>query len=381
MPDLKNGIWDKPIITFCGSGGVGKTTVAAATALGLALKGRKVLVVTIDPARRLADSLGFVAEGNIESEIQLPESDTSGGSLHAMMLDTKRAADEIIEIFSPDPKTCQEILDNRIYKTMASSLAGSQEYIALGKLSELYLSQKYEQIVVDTAPTQYALDFFQTPTRMIDLMDMRVMRWFMSPISQIQRFGFKLFKKGTEAIFELLERVIGLDIIREVSAFLKLGENMFGDLRARAEKMNKILKDPNLSVFDIVCTPKIPSINESIYLYQRLIDLGMPFGAVVVNKVNQNWLAELAPEEIIHFLHASERFDRLEREQPELYHLIDTIALGLKVRSRVFEEEEQGLETLKTHIRQDTSVYQIPFFKRDVYDLEALAKVSAYLFE
>ncbi len=370
----------KRIIMFAGSGGVGKTTVSAATGLGLALRGHKVLVVTVDPARRLADSLGVQDVGNKEFKIDLSIFDNypNKGELHAMMMDTKRAADELIEKLL-SKELAEKILDNRIYRIISDSLAGTQEYVALGKLFDLYRNTDYEIIVVDTAPTRYALDFFEAPTRLVDLLDANIIKILMMPADLIAGSGAKMIHKGAVKLFDILEKTIGLSIIAEISSFIALGEEAFGGLRERARNMQGILSDPNISIFNIVAAPNQLSIKDSLYIYNRLIELSMPFGAFILNRVHPHFIRQYGDPRLLHLL--IRRLNELKKKQAldEEEKLVMEMIRGLQTTNAFAAYERKYIKELEVELRVEDEILQIPFFERDICDLTNLRRISEHL--
>src|SRR5919201_3339120 len=227
----------KRVCICAGSGGVGKTTSSAAIAAGMAARGGKVDVLTIDPAKRLADSLGLPELGNEERQVDpvlFSEAgvETEGGELWAMMLDAKATFDELVRRDAPDEETRDRILDNRIYQQLSAALAGAQEYMAMEKLFELYAEDRYDLLVLDTPPTRNALDFLDAPRRLTQFIEGRALQVFMRPTG----LGMKVFGRGASMMFGVLRRITGVDLLEDLAEFFQAFSGMVGGFRERARR-------------------------------------------------------------------------------------------------------------------------------------------------
>jgi len=390
------GLWelikDKKIILFVGSGGVGKTTVSAATALAAAVRGKKVLVVTIDPARRLANSMGLKELGNVETRIDItaisPESDPPAGELWAMMLDVKRALDELIIKYAPAEEIANRILSNIIYKAVSDSLAGTEEYVALGKLYELQKQGIYDLIVVDTAPTKHALDFFESPTRLMNLLDMSIIQWFIKPLDFVHKIGFKTFKRGTSYFIERVEKAIGLTFFTEVATFLQNFEGMFDALKERSRRINVVLKDPAQTVLGIVTTPEMGPIKTTHYLADKLVELEMPLQFLVFNRVHPLHSLNSTDKSALQDFISSEQdhaafllwleSQKLAFTQPaeDYYRVIQEI-----IRQALATSDTQTQNINHFGVRPDSlPSFTIPFFSTDISDIAGLKALSDHLY-
>jgi anion-transporting ArsA/GET3 family ATPase len=266
----------REICICAGAGGVGKTSTSAAVALGAAAQGRKVAVLTIDPAKRLANSLGLEKLGNEPRRVPRIE---GPGELWAMMLDAKRTFDDLVESYASDERTRDAVLSNRIYQELSSAVSGSQEYMAVEKLYELHVAGDYDLLVLDTPPTRNALDFLDAPERLNRFIDSRSLRFFLGST----RTGLKLVGRGSGILFSVLERVTGIDLLRELSEFFASFGDMSEGFRARAERVNELLGS-GAATFLLVTSPRRDAIDEAIYFHQRLRERDMPFGGAVVNR-------------------------------------------------------------------------------------------------
>lgn len=275
---------DKRICICTGSGGVGKTTTSAAVAVGLAARGQRVAVVTIDPARRLAESLGLKQLGNEPHLVEPAQFAGQGialrGELWAMMLDAKRTFDELIELLAPDVSTREAILANRIYQELSSAVAGSQEFTAVAKLYELDASGRFDAIVLDTPPSRNAMDFLDAPERLTGFLEGRALKVITAPTGAAGAIA----ARGSGLVFSALRRITGVDLLADLGAFFRVLGGVVGGFTERASEVGRLLRDP-ATTFLIVTTPEPTSVEEAIFLHRRLAQSGMPFGGLVVNRM------------------------------------------------------------------------------------------------
>jgi anion-transporting ArsA/GET3 family ATPase len=274
----------KRICICTGSGGVGKTTTAAAVAMGLAARGRRVAVVTIDPARRLAGSLGLEQLGNEPRLVDPAHFAGQGidlrGELWAMMLDAKRTFDELIDLLAPDVATREAILANRIYQELSSAVAGSQEFTAVTKLYELDASGRFDAIVLDTPPSRNAIDFLDAPERLTGFLEGRALRLIAAPTGAAAAIA----ARGSGVVFSALRRITGVDLLTDLGAFFRVLGGVVDGFAERASAVSRLLGDP-ATTFLIVTSPEPTSVEEAIFLRRRLSQAGMPFVGLVVNRV------------------------------------------------------------------------------------------------
>ncbi|MDQ1683399.1 MAG: hypothetical protein QOC82_136 [Frankiaceae bacterium] len=279
------------ILVCCGAGGVGKTTTAAALALRAAERGRKVCVLTIDPARRLAQSMGLTELDNTPRAVSGVDT-AAGGSLDAMMLDMKRTFDEIV-LTHAEPARAQQILANPFYVSLSSSFAGTQEYMAMEKLGQLKRERRWDLIVVDTPPSRSALDFLDAPQRLGRFLDGRMIRLLMAPAKAGGRAYMKVLSVGMSVFTNVLTKVLGAQALKDLSLFVASLETMFGGFRERAEQTYQLLKEPGTS-FVVVATPERDALREATYFVERLSAEQMPLAAVVLNRVHRSAAPELS---------------------------------------------------------------------------------------
>ncbi|MEM1348779.1 MAG: ArsA-related P-loop ATPase, partial [Myxococcota bacterium] len=283
----------RDIVVCVGSGGVGKTTTSAVIGLQAALMGRKVLVLTIDPARRLANSLGVDRLGNEPKQIPLDQFHDIGldaeGELWAMMLDMKQSFDRLVNKYAPSAEAKHRILRNKLYQYFSTSLAGTQEYAAAERLYELYTDGDYDLVVLDTPPTSHALDFLEAPTRLVDAINNRALQWLYKPSSFHSRSGFGLMSVGVNYVIKTLSRFTGSDLLDELGVFLEAFSTLFDGFNTRAQKVRELLTS-DVTTFAVVTAPNLANIDEAIYFHDKLGEDEVRVGAFVVNRVHPSWV-------------------------------------------------------------------------------------------
>jgi anion-transporting ArsA/GET3 family ATPase len=291
--DLDGLLDSASIIVCCGAGGVGKTTTSASLALRAAERGRRVCVLTIDPARRLAQSMGLTELDNTPRAVAGVD-EKSGGSLDAMMLDMKRTFDDIVLAHS-DPQRAKQILANPFYVSLSSSFAGTQEYMAMEKLGQLKKDGSWDLIVVDTPPSRSALDFLDAPQRLGRFLDGRMIRLLLAPAKAGGRGVMKVFTAGLSVFTSVLTRIIGAQALKDLSLFVSSLETMFGGFRERAEQTYQLLKEPG-TAFVVVAVPERDALREAAYFVERLAEERMPLALLALNRVHTSGAPQLSVE-------------------------------------------------------------------------------------
>ncbi|AKZ57129.1 Arsenical pump-driving ATPase [Streptomyces ambofaciens ATCC 23877] len=281
------------IVVCCGSGGVGKTTTAAALGLRAAERGRKVVVLTIDPARRLAQSMGIDSLDNTPRRVKGVD-DSAGGELHAMMLDMKRTFDEIVEAHA-DPGRAAAILGNPFYQSLSAGFAGTQEYMAMEKLGQLRARDEWDLIVVDTPPSRSALDFLDAPKRLGSFLDGKLIRLLLAPAKVGGRAGMKFLNVGMSMMTGVLGKVLGGQFLKDVQTFVAAMDSMFGGFRTRADATYKLLQAPG-TAFLVVAAPERDALREAAYFVERLAAEDMPLAGLVLNRVHGSDADRLSAE-------------------------------------------------------------------------------------
>ena len=368
MSDLVERLDGMRVVVCAGSGGVGKTTTSAAIAMGLAARGARVCVVTIDPARRLADALGIDQLGSeprrVDDERFAGHGITIEGELWAMMLDPKRTFDELIARLAPDDKTRDEILANRIYRELSSAVAGSQEFTAVAKLYDLDRSGQFDVIVLDTPPSRNALDFLDAPDRLTGFLEGRALRLFLAPSG----LAAKVVGRGTSVVFGVLRRVTGVDLMNDLSVFFTALSTVLDGFRERAAGVKALLAD-GATAFMIVTSPEREPVEEAIYFGGKLREAGMPFGGLIVNRVHP--LAEDGDEEVDEAAIAAE--------------LGGDVALARKVARtlrefRVLAHRDSESVARLTRELDEPDPILVPHLDGDVHDVDGLVAVHRHLF-
>jgi anion-transporting ArsA/GET3 family ATPase len=283
------------IVVCCGSGGVGKTTTAAALGLRAAeMHGRRTVVLTIDPARRLAQSMGLNELDNTPRQVKGIETEANGGELHAMMLDMKRTFDEVVAAHTTAQRAA-EIFANPFYQAMSSTFSGTQEYMAMEKLSQLRARDEWDLIVVDTPPSRSALDFLDAPARLSRFLDGRMLRLLLAPARSGGRSMFSLVTASFGLFSRAVQKILGAQLLTDLSGFVAALDSMFGGFRQRADETYRILQDPQTS-FLLVAAPERDAIREAQYFAERLVTERMPLAGLVLNRTHHTEIPEIGAE-------------------------------------------------------------------------------------
>ncbi len=373
----------KEIVIACGPGGVGKTTIAAAAAVMAAVRhGSKVLVLTVDPAKRLADALGLDGIGNTEHRVPDQAFRDAGikprGELWAAMLDTKESWDALVRRHAPDPQTRDEILANPLYQNIAGRFVQSHDYIAMERLYEIHSASQYDLIVVDTPPTRNALDFLDAPQRMADFFSSRLLRWLIVP------YRSRLVNVATKPFYQIADRILGTEFLADISEFFILFQSMYDGFVERSESVGRLLSDRR-STFIVVSTLEAVPLREAEFFAEQLTKRRLHLGAMVLNKVLPVYLrgeegaslaesmkdraAELAGQlapgltELDPALGDTDQIVRVLTEVADSYLNFQVVALR--------EMEERATLSAAPDV-----VATVPFFDSDLYDLAGLVRLG-----
>lgn len=372
LPEL---LQKKKIIICCGSGGVGKTTVSAALAMMAAMEGRKTLVCTIDPAKRLADSLGLKQLGNTEKKISQEIFTDAGlemkGELWGMMLDAKRTFDDLIERIAPNEESKERILANSYYQNITTALAGSQEYSAMEKLYDLWSKKEYDLIVLDTPPTKHALVFLDAPSRMTSFLDGSVVQWFVKPYLMAGKMGFKFVHRSAGLLFKILERATGYETMAEIAEFFLAFEGLYKGFKERAQKV-RALFGAKATSFVLVTSPQTPALAESGFFLEKLVSENMPLGTVIFNRVYES-PTDLNPEEI----------DRIGEKAlvalPKYAPVVDGLIENLKAFCALANANAKAIEEFMQKAQKVENYSKVPFLDHDIHDIMGLYEVGRQL--
>ena len=359
----------KRVCIVAGSGGVGKTTTAAALALGLAAAGQRVAVITIDPAKRLANALGMEELGNeprlVDPAVFAAEGLEVKGELWAMMHDAKATFDELIERLAPDAKTRDEILANRIYHELSGAVAGSQEFTAIARLYDLHREGGFDVLVLDTPPSRNALDFLDAPDRLTAFFQGRALKLFLAPTG----IAAKVLGRGTGVVFAVMKRVTGVDLLSDLSVFFRSLGGVVDGFAERAAGVKALLADP-ATTFIIVTSPQKEPVEEAIFFRGKLREAGMPLGGLVVNRVEPG-VGEPEP------LHPSAVAEELAPVLGE--------ALAAKVARTVADAQVLAARDVAaiTRLRAELDEREpilVPLMDTDIHDIAGLVAVQRHLF-
>jgi anion-transporting ArsA/GET3 family ATPase len=357
----------KRVCVCAGSGGVGKTTTSAAIALGMAARGAKVAVVTIDPAKRLANALGLEELQNEPRLVEPERLRTNGlevrGELWAMMLDPKRTFDELIERIAPDPAKAQEIKANRVYRELSTAVSGSQEFTAVAKLYDLDQAGEFDLLVLDTPPSRNALDFLDAPGRLTSFLDGRGVKAFVRPTG----LGMRVFGRGASPLLSALRRVTGVDLLSDLSTFFALLGDMTDDFSKRAAQVQRLLR-ARTTAFVLVTSAQREPIEEAIWFRRTLAQSKLPFAGVVVNRVHHDLLGEAEPK------HVGAALGR--RLSPELAAKVAANFFDYHVLAR---RDHANIARIAGEIG-DEPLLLVPQLDDDVHDVQGLLRMHRYLF-
>lgn len=380
--DLETILREKKVLLCCGSGGVGKTTTSASLAMAAALLGRKAVVCTIDPARRLANSLGLEELDSEIVRVDPARFAAAGvevtGELHALMLDTKGTFDRLIGRYAKTEEARSKILANRFYQQMSGTVVGSSDYMAMEKLYELHEEGDFDLIVLDTPPTKHALDFLEAPKRMTEAFDESTLEIFLKPWAETSKKSFGFLGRALNRVVKKVDSVLGLKFVEDLADFFRAFEGMYEGFRGRAQRVDALLHQ-DFTAFLVVTSPQPLPLSEASFFCDRLREFDLPLEAVVVNRVNQSSL-EGSP--------AAALQGRLDAEGPRAL-LEEALAAGgseLEPTLRAFLDQEllaagdrARIEALRVGSAKDALVHEVPRFSRDVHDLEGLKLVVDYL--
>lgn len=357
----------KRVCICLGAGGVGKTTTSAALALGLAARGQKVAVVTIDPAARLAAALGLRQLSGEPRRIEPAKLAEQGvackGELWAMMLDSKGTFDGIVSRLAPDEPARQEILANPIYRELSSAVAGSQELSAVAKLYELRHERDFDVIVLDTPPSRDAVDFLETPTRLLGFLEGRALKVFMAPSGLAAR----VFGRSTGVVFSIFARVTGVDMLNDLSTFFRSLSGVLDGFGERTRGVAKLLRDSE-TTFMIVTSPEPEPAREAVFLAQRLSASDMSRGGLIVNRVHFDGLGEHSVEHVQQLL------------APDLGDRLATRVAGNLADFDVLAQRDRATIDRLSQALPEAHPILVPHLDEDVRDLAGLDRLAEHLF-
>ena len=369
----------KRVLVCVGSGGVGKTTTSAAIAMHAASTGKKALVLTIDPARRLANSLGLEELGNEERLVPPEKFERAGvpllGSLHAMMLDTKRTFDDLVTRHAPNAEARDKILGNQIYQHLSGTLAGSQEYMAMEKLHEVYRERDYDLVVLDTPPTVHALDFLDAPKRLINVLDTPILRNLPRVAGGFSKRAFF----GSGLVLKQLGRFTGMTFFQSLAEFLGNFVEMFDGFKERARLVYEGLQGDEVA-FLLVTSASLVTIDEALFFHEKLRAARMPFAGFVINQVHQSWggCDDVGARELLERLYEDRSIQTIPKES--LQNVLLKLCRNLHESEVLASIDRDAISRLRQAAGDGALCVEVPCFDHDIYDLRGLALVASHLF-
>jgi anion-transporting ArsA/GET3 family ATPase len=363
---LEHVVQTAEIIVSCGSGGVGKTTAAAAIALHAAAVGKRVVVVTIDPARRLADALGMShGLSNEPTRVHLGDRDNEAGELWAMMLDPATTFDGLVRQYAETPERAERILANAFYHNIAGALSGTQEYMAAEKLYQLHRDERFDLVVVDTPPTRNALDFLDAPATLTRFINHRLFRLLMLPA----RKGLKVLNVAAQPVLRTIGKVVGGEVLADAIAFFQAFEGMEIGFRDRADSVAELLHSP-VTHYVLVASPRHDTVEEARYFASRLADSKLAVAAVIVNRLQPRFgdvTAEAAAES------AAAADGNGDTATAVLWRNLGEL--------RALADAEEGVIAPLVSDTGEAAIQRVPLLSEDVHDLGGLREIELHLFE
>ena len=361
-----------------GSGGVGKTTTAAALGLQAAMEGKRALVLTIDPARRLANSLGLRELGNEETRIDPQLFAAAGlsprGEMWAMMLDLKRTWDELVRRQARSAEQASAILENRLYQTLSTAMAGSLEYMAMEKVYEVYTSGRFDLVVLDTPPTSNALDFLHAPDRILDVLDNNAMRIVLGPMLRAGKLGMRLLAAPSGLVLRTLARFTGSEFLRDLAAFMMAFEGMYEGFKERAKKVKSLLASRD-AAFVLVTSANPLTTQEALFFHQALQRDGIATAAVVVNRVQRDPRRHGGPDNRPALKEALHLAQIKDAGEPPLSERLCQTLTEFATLADLDRREVQRLQ----EVLRGAPFFIVPRLRKDVHDLFGLWQIGEYL--
>jgi anion-transporting ArsA/GET3 family ATPase len=378
VPDtLDQLVMSRRVLVAVGAGGVGKTTTAAALGVAAARRGKRVLCLTIDPARRLAEALGLERMSGEEQAVAPELFARAGipltGSLTAMMLDTKRTFDELVVKHSSSPERAKKLLENRLYKYVSTTLAGTQEYMAMEKLVAVQSDPRFDLVILDTPPTANALDFLDAPGRLAEAIDSAAMRWFVQAFESTGKLSLNLLARSASLVLRSLGKITGGGFLEAMAEFITELNDLFGGFKQRAAMVEASLRSPEVS-FVLVTSPAPMSIQEVLFFSERLEEARMPRGAFVVNRFRQPPASADAPPSLDDVAHSIERH-RLKLEDDAPARLLHAHGDAVKLASL----DALHVKALDARAHGKVPIVRVPELASDVHDLKNLGELAETL--
>ena len=359
---LASAVSDAHVLVTTGAGGVGKTTVAAALGVDGARQGRRVLVMTIDPARRLAQAMGLDTLASTPQQVDVGD---APGRLDAMMLDMQSTFDGLIDRHATSPARARAIKANRIYQTLSSTLSGTQEYMAMEKLHELHEAGDHDLLIIDTPPTRSALDFLDAPQRMTSFLEGRLLNALLKPAMATSRGIGRFVNAGATTFMRVAGKVTGMDLLEDLADFFANFEGMYEGFKERADAVLVLLRRPS-SQFVVVASPQPPPLREARFFLDRMQQEGLHAAGVVINRMHP-----LPPggQDVDELRHLAERLD-----DPAMRGVVELLADTTALAGRERRDVDAAL-----YGREPAALVEVPLLRRDVHDLSSLSRIADHL--
>lgn len=349
----------KKLIICCGSGGVGKTTSSASLAIQIAQSGKRVLVLTIDPAKRLANALGLE---NLSSEPKQVQK-----NLFALMLDPKKTFDQVISRYASSEEEKNRILNNKLYQHLSSMIAGSQEYMAMEKVYEIDQSGDFDLIILDTPPTRHALDFLAAPEKMKSMVGQSIIKWFLKPGIFSEKSSLSFLGRGAQKILGAFDQVMGFDFLKDLSTMLISTAGLLEGFKDRADEVAALLNNKKSAIL-LISSPQASSMNEAIYFFENLKKQKLPFAGFILNRVKP--ISPKLPS-----------YEELKKSWEINSNMFSEIKEILSKQTLLYEQDCEQIARLKQKTKDKFPIALIPAFSHDIHNLEGLHKMGEYLFK
>ena len=380
-PSLGPTLTQKRILVCVGPGGVGKTTTAAALALASARRGQRTLVLTIDPAKRLANSLGLRELGHdaqrVDPELVRKGAPSDRGELYAMMMDQKRAFDEIVEHHAKDPAAIQRILKNRVYQQISGNLAGAQEYAAMVKLHDFDATGQWDLIVVDTPPTAHALDFLDAPQKLSEAIDSPAIEWFRK-IQGGSGSGWSLLRRSGSFVLKRLAKFVGSRFLDDLAAFFTEFNDILGGFRSRAETTFELLRQPKVG-FVLVASPEPVAVREALFFHERLLSAQMPFVGFVANRMHRGSGLSAELPQVLAQLSAQPSVQALGLSGTTLRMVAESLVESHRNAEILATADRASIGQMQSAMKGQGVLIEVPLMPEDVHDVSRLMALGQYL--
>ncbi|MFT6233268.1 MAG: anion-transporting ArsA/GET3 family ATPase [Myxococcota bacterium] len=372
--DLNSWLLDQKLVVCVGSGGVGKTTTAASVGLWAAIQGKKVMVLTIDPAKRLANSLGLEGMPPEGAKIDLSTMPDAKGELWAMMLDSRHTFDDLISRIAPSEEVRDRILANHVYQQMSATFAGSQDYMATERIYDVVSDRDFDIVVLDTPPVKNALDFLESPGRLIKFLDQQVLAWFLEPAKK-GLIG-SLMSGGSALVLRLLSAVLGKSFIEDLTEFMQDFESLFEGFRDRHDEVQKLFRAEG-TTFVTICAPTESSTDVAVFFQEELHERELPRGGVIVNQRHRSDAGTDSAQEVLGEVVAKLSTDLQDKTATSI---LARLSMAHKRLTDLSTAEASVISPLREASMGGDFYQEVPRLDTEVNDLESLRRIGHHIF-